>query len=49
MRAQEGDLRKEGTLRGGFLTPAAALGNTLVGRLRSAGIGVVVRERHGIY
>lgn len=45
---QEGDLRRERTLRGSFLTPAFTLGNALVSRLRGAGIAAVVHEKHGI-
>ena len=45
---QEDDLKREGTVPGGFLAPAAALGTVLVDRLRQSGIAVVVRERHGI-
>ncbi|GAB4821880.1 hypothetical protein N2152v2_008926 [Parachlorella kessleri] len=48
MALQEDDLKRERTVPGGFLTPAAALGTVLVDRLRQSGIAVVVRERHGI-
>lgn len=44
---QQPEINAGGLPAGGVLTPAAAFGHVLVGRLRQAGYSFIVREDHG--